>query len=145
MKLKGQISISRYSNARDMERPITIRIEDDDSSVEFLTVSLSYEEFALVMTGLSGVSCELDARGLDLVGTQRENKSEMVPVPDKFVYLSEKERLKLAGTLIEPFEVDGWRGRDTDMLNHYNQSKDGMSFKVTFVRYVERNENVGMS
>jgi len=144
MKLKGNISIGKYMNSREMERPVHINIVDESSSIQFLEVNLSLEEFALVLTGLSGVNCELETRSLDLVGTVRETKFEMVPTPEKFTYLPEKERLKLAGECVAPFEVDGWRGRDSDMLNHYNQSKDGMSFKVTFVRYAKGKENVGV-
>ncbi len=144
MNLKGQISISRYMNSREMERPISIRVTDETSRIEFLEINLSLEEFALVMTGLSGVNCELETRGLNFVGMKREVKEEWIAVPEKFSLMKESNKKELAKELITPFEVEGWMGRPDDMLNHYNFNYDEKKYKVTFTRYVKGESNEGM-
>lgn len=53
MKHEGRITLTR--NTRDI---VTIRIKDDNSRQEITEVSMTLENFAMLMTGLSEVECQ---------------------------------------------------------------------------------------
>ena len=70
--LPGKIIISRIrSNKRD-EDEIEISFIDNQSNTHFATAKMSLETFALALTGLGHLDVEIDVRGLDKVGMNKE-------------------------------------------------------------------------
>lgn len=130
----GQLSIMRVSGDTQY---IEITITDDASGVEFVTAKLTLEAFAKAITGLSFTDCEIKTRNLDLVGKQREHKSELIPCNGWNLSKRDKEVFEYECQLIlGPYEIDGWIGSRYDMGNSKNYVKDEF-VKVSFVRYVE--------
>lgn len=72
MKTNGDINIYR-----DYNNDVFIRVVDHASRKEFLEVKMTAFNFTKLMTGLSGVSAELDLEGLDVVGKKKvvENRT----------------------------------------------------------------------
>lgn len=128
---KGNITISRV-NTGDGQY-MEIRITDDSSSVEFVTATLSLENFAKAITGLGYTDCDIETRRLDLVGKKREHKTEMVACNGW--ELDRKDEYAIDKALAQ-YEVDGWIGSRYDMGNSKNYV--GREFiKVGFTRYVD--------
>lgn len=136
--MNGKITLSRYANSRDEECPIHIKMEDEKSGAQFLDISMSLENFALMLTNLGFIDCQFELRGLDVVGKQREHKIVNVPLPKGMFLPSTAE----ASELIKPFETDGWIGRVDDVTNHHNRSYDNNSVKVSFVRWVDDKSDI---
>ena len=99
---------------------------------------MSPEEFALVLTAHVVSDLECEVRGLDGVGKVRETKTVRVPF-QKLYAGTEEERSLAAKQAMEPFEVDGWKGRMSDMLNWHRTAKgeDGDAQHVLFERLVD--------
>lgn len=114
---KGKITISRPSGHG--EPHIAITLVDNDAHVHFCEVRLGLDEFAKAITGQGFVNCDLHLRGLDKVGTIRENKTEFVPD------IGEEDKS------LAPFMVDGWTPRSGDWGNMHNGTK-GRGFNVVF-------------
>ena len=138
MKLPGNVTISRVSFSHG-EDYISIKIVDETSKVHFVEAMLSLQDFALAITGRGFMDCELDVRGLDLVGLQREGKKEPVMVP-KGSWDTREERAYAA---VRALEVDGWKGRLSDVMNHHNRRADrdteaAECWMVTYERRVPR-------
>lgn len=136
MRLPGKISINRTSsNQRDDY--MTITVEDADSSTNFCTLEMSLHDFAMALTGMGCVGCDLDVIGIERVGLTMEVKREIVRVPD---FRSAPEIIRSA---VEQFESDGWEGQDSDALNQHNSAgarnaKGDYGYWVTFRRYVSK-------
>jgi hypothetical protein len=81
--LKGQITISRPTWG-DGRKTIQITVKDCGSRVSFLTVDISYEDFAECLTGMSNVTCSLETRGLHNVGKVRETEPLTFKMPSKY-------------------------------------------------------------
>lgn len=129
MKIKGSVSISR--NSRD---EVNIRIHDAASGTEFVDVSLSLENYALLITGLSRVDCQGEVRGFDKVGKNKihETRSVVCPVGgyDKKVFQE---------WLVDNCQEAGWE------LNTYLGSQNSLTtnelgervLNYSVVKYVE--------
>ena len=132
--LPGKISITQpHGDGCDY---ISIKITDKSSSVEFIEVQIKYAEFARAL-GARMCSCEFRTRGLDLIGMNREHKKELVLVP----HHEYSERERVAWAAIEPFNVDGWKGRVKDALNHHcvvESQVNGAVYRVSFIRWIKR-------
>ena len=117
MKLAGNVSIGRSQGPDG--NSVRIEVMDERSRVTFLTLSLTMEQYAEAITGLSHRPCEMEVRGLDLVGMVSEYKTVDIAFP----YVSGEGRaltkIRAAETVAE-HETDGWRGRPDDLLNHHN-------------------------
>lgn len=130
--MKGQITISRTTSSKT-GNTIRISIEDDSSSVTFLEVLMSLEDFALALTGQGYIDCNFELQGIQNVGKIRETKTELVSLANPF-RATDEERLDA----LKPFEVDGWTARFQDIENHHRYQKDAVS--VTFSRFVDRKD-----
>jgi len=130
-KLKGGLTISRPSGNLDFAY-IEIRVNDELSGSQFVSVRVPLAEFAEALTGLAHVDCEFDLRP-DLVGMRRENKEEFVPGGIPYTAREAQQKI-IAAELLAPFEIDGWKGREADLFNHHRRNSCGA--RVTFVRYV---------
>lgn len=75
------ITLSRPSYG-DGSKWIEIKIQDKNSVAQFLTLRLTYENFAEMMTGLSYVPCVGEVRGLANVGKIRETQPLRIEMPD---------------------------------------------------------------
>lgn len=128
--MKGKITISRYLNS-DNESPIHINVQENDSLIEFVDISMTLEDFARALTGSGYIDCGLTFRGLDKIGKVREHKVEPIYTGEQYNFTKEQ-----AKALIEPFEIDGWIGDEKDLQNFHNQTKDGKHRNVVFVRWV---------
>jgi len=126
--MKGKITISRQSSNFDDPTPIHIGIEDVNSCIEFLEVSMSLEDFATAITGQGRIDCNIETRGLDKIGSKREHKTIII---DAGKYQVEKDD---AIKLVAPFEDDGWIARVEDLQNPHNLGKGG--YRVLFERWV---------
>ena len=126
MKLNMKLSISRPSSGG-----INIRIKDDLSHIEFVDASISLEEFAEAVTGLSSRNMVVEVRGLEFVGKKNvtEKRSVMCPIDtyDKNV---------LKAWLCDNVKEDGWvvntylggqssvgRNKEGELLLNYSVSK----------------------
>ena len=72
MKNKGKLTISRPSYS-DGSQKIAISVEDKDAVIGFLSLEISYEDFAAAITGMGMMPCEFEVRGLESVGKKRED------------------------------------------------------------------------
>ena len=134
----GSFTLSRMNSNQPLDRPITFRIEDRLSGIEFCEVHVSLEDFAKAITGQGGIPCRVEVRGLHLVGKRRENKTEQVFVPDG-PFETREARAKAA---VAEHEVDGWRGRVGDATNSHNRisggrDEGGYRMRVVFTRWVD--------
>jgi len=129
---KGNITLSRYDSNYEDTHPIHLKVEDKDSSTQFIDISMTLKDFAFLITGMGFMDCEFEVRGLDRLGKKRENKTEYVPVP-KGTFLPTKEEAK---ELIKAFEIDGWIGSIDDATNHHNRSRGSDTVLVGFVRWI---------
>lgn len=127
MTLRGQLHISRTTTSKG-EDYITIRMTDRDSCVQFVSASVALADFARAITS-SVVDCWLDVGGLHLVGKRREHKEVVVPISG---YGTTPDQRREA---LRQFEVEGWKGRESDLDNHHRKVKDGI--RVVMERWVE--------
>jgi hypothetical protein len=135
--LKGRLTISRISCSNPNNNRIEIRIQDDASHLEFLTVYVPFLEFALAITGVGYQDCELELRDVKNVGKVREHKTEIV----RFIGASDHYKIvpPAAIAAMQDFEVDGWIGYSIDMTNHNNRVRYDnkiIGYRVNFVRFV---------
>lgn len=115
-----------------------LTITDESSRIQFVDLKMTPDEFARMISARVTTDLECDVRGLDGVGKVRETKTERVPF--RMVYSgTEEERIRAAQQALERFEVDGWKGRVSDMLNGHSTVRDcGRNEQfVTFERLVE--------
>jgi len=129
---KGHITLSKYSSNFEDDHPIHLKIEDADSSAQFIDIRMTLENFALLLTNMGYIDCQFELRALDVVGKKREHKKESVSLPPG-MFLPTKEQAK---ELIKPFEVDGWIGSIDDATNHHNRSRVSDNVLVSFVRFI---------
>lgn len=122
-----------------------LEITDKSSNVQFVEIRMTPGDLMLAMTGRM-IDCQMDLRGLHLVGMLSETKRELVPV-DKFELrraadragLDDAERSPSVDAVLAPFEVDGWKGYVSDLFNGHCYVSDkelGDCQKVTFHRHV---------
>lgn len=89
MKHKAQLSINRPSYS-DGQKKIIIRVEDVDAGIQFLELEIDMDKFTECLTGLSGVNCEMEVRGLKNVGKKKERNTIKFKMP-KCGYSERKE------------------------------------------------------
>src|SRR6266566_3383360 len=114
---EGRVTISRFT--------------DSVSHVRFATMTLTLENFALLITGRGEVKAELEVARLDLVGKTAENKVEVIKVEPHY---GNSEKFLELRKAVEKLEVDGWKHRSGDMTNSHNYKKDGIH--IVFFRHV---------
>lgn len=127
---KGYLSINRAGDG--LEYWMSIKLEDVSSGITFLEVRLSLENMMKALTNLGNIDCTFKLRGIENVGKGYEHKTELVKVKRTFGITDEE-----VDEVVQPYEVDGWSARKSDLKNHHNYLKDGY-IKVHFSRFVER-------
>ena len=111
---------------------LLIDLEDVASGVTFLTVKISMSQGGRFLAQRV-TPCEVELGGVDLIGCERQVKTEFVPGTTSYNNRKEDSAKALA-----PFEVDGWKGMDSDFGNGNRSAEVGgvKGYKVTFIRYV---------
>jgi hypothetical protein len=141
--LDGTITITRTHGA-DTDQPIRIRIIEESSGLPILDAQLGLAEFAAVLTGEGFVRCNLRYfdTNTDRIGLKRENKKELVFMPDRLGD-SRKEEAAIVRAAVAAHEEDGWHGTDSDATNPHNwqnqvteSGKKGRMALVRFERWV---------
>jgi hypothetical protein len=125
--MKGNIRITSFSVNRPPWRGVNIVIEDEASGERVVEVTLTIEQFGTALANYNA-DCEFMLDNLDVIGKTREVKTEVVEYPDGID----------AADALAPHEVDGWKGRERDLDNFHNRVKGRDAYRVTFVRFVER-------
>lgn len=131
-KHKGRIRMSRYSGSG---QGIHVEIIDEVSRIHFLDGEMTLAAFADLLTNHEA-EIEFELRGIDLVGMKREHKTVEVPCPNSTFRLTPEQ----CAEILEPYEVDGWKGRPGDLNNMHNKvtgtGKGKSRYRVVFVRHV---------
>lgn len=125
--MNGKLTINRITHTKG-PTVIQLWLEDGTSHIRFLVAEITLEDFALVLTGRGQTDCTFELYDLKNIGKKLETKTEIVLLP----FQATAEARKLA---VEPFEVDGWKARESDIENHHNFNKN--TVKVVFSRFVE--------
>ena len=137
--MKGKISIGKVTCCGSPEGDyISIEVEDELSSINFLKVKMDLESFAKALMGLGNVPVEFELRGLDRVGKKHEYTTEQVYIPyaPSGVGFSDD----LIDKAVSKWETDGWVGSRRDCKNHHNwvENRDnGSVYNVHFSRWVD--------
>jgi len=131
MVIKAEIRLSRVSGGDGDDFPFRLYVKDDDAGVQFFEARLTSEQFADLLSN-RGAEVDLELRGLNLVGTMREYKKELVPMKDRLGITPEQKRAAL-----KKFEVDGWIGDESDLTNHHRW-REGNKVEVGFHRHVPK-------
>lgn len=98
MKISVDVSIGR--NSQD---EIKLTFTDNASHVQFLDVRMTPEQFAMAITGLSGIEVQAEARELTVVGKSRIRERRSIECP-----LDTYNRAELVEWLKEHGKEDGW-------------------------------------
>jgi hypothetical protein len=82
---------------------VRISIRDENAAVRFVEVEMTTHDFAMAVTGLSGVQCKGEVKRLDVVGKTRriEKRSAVCPIK------TYDEEI-LSGWLEANCEEEGW-------------------------------------
>lgn len=128
--MKGYISISKVHNCKTNDEYISIAIEDESSSIEFVTATMSLKDFTKALTGQGHIPIAYALRGVDKVGKEYQHKTEIVP----FLFDASEEDINKA---VGRYEVDGWIGTKDDYKNHHNQTGP-KGVRIVYYRWVEK-------
>lgn len=128
MEIEASLIISRDSN-----NVIRIRVNDDNAVTKFCELELSPHDFAMALTGLSGIKCKAEVIGLDRVGKIRVRESRSVKCPLKGY---DKEHLRQ--WLADNCQEEGWI-IDTYLgsQNSINHSSDGIVLNYAVTKYID--------
>jgi len=110
-------------------------LKEDASGITFLDLTIQPDVFAKAITGSRNQLCTVALRDLHNLGKRREVKEIIVPYVRIPGELRTEDSAKAQA--LAPFEVDGWKGRPSDLGNYYRGSPGGQSYCVTFTRFVE--------
>ena len=75
--MKGNITILVDGNGARIE------VEDESSGIRFLKINLSAEQFMACLGRLVNVECDINVRGLDLIGKTLEVGKHEFKIPDE--------------------------------------------------------------
>jgi len=134
MNLPGKVTISRTTSSLGPDT-IRIGITDQGSGIVFVNAIMSLEDFARAVTGFGYQSAELEVRGLHKVGTILETKTEQVLYTGPHFRSGSLEMAPEIAEALTPYEVDGWVGDRSDLVNPHKRAKNGTQ-SVGFRRWV---------
>lgn len=133
MKINGNISCNRVS-----DDTIRIEIEDNLSRQRFLYIKLSLEDFARMITGLSGIDFQGEVTNLNVVGKKKiSEKRSAIFTGNGFA-----NRENMQQWLLDTQQEEGWT------INPYLGSQRSMIFEndqytlhYSVYKYVEDTDN----
>ena len=112
--MNGKIIIS-YVTCNTEDDYVSLRVEDETSRIEFLSVNLSPEQYGMLLSASRHVDCTFDLRGVDRVGMIAENDTVDVNVANYCT--TDEVEIKC---IKRDVEVDGWGIREGDLQNSHN-------------------------
>ena len=131
--LDGHISISSVQSNREPNY-ISIEIGDRKSHITMIRVKISYEDFGKVVTGRGYTDCKFDLSDTKNVGKICENKVENVDFGDD----DKSHDDDFIRQTIARYEVNGWRGVDSDAKNHHRWVGNKTNIRrISFFRFVD--------
>lgn len=142
MKTHGTISISRVYSNSDNNKKIEFSVRCEKSRTEFLSFLMSAEDFALCITGLSGIEVDLDVKNLDIIGKTRESESLVITLTeDQRAITGTFDKKKIERFITENQHLwvnPGWKLRESlSSKNSIVYGVDGnMVLNVSQYRYV---------
>jgi len=145
---QGKISMSRVTSNREPEF-ITIELNDETSGVRVVTVKLSKEELANIITGFGARPCEFEFSDVAaaLIGKNREVTSFPITLPKGWMPNISRDKLsvnidEVPQSVMLQFAVHehhNWLPNLRDLTNHHKMQvdRDGTRVQdVGFHRYV---------
>ncbi len=88
-----------------------IEVEDESSGIRFLKINLSAEQFMACLGRLANVECDINLKGIELIGKNRETSKHEFKIPAELYNRRYKERDyfdKAAQELAQSQLTDGW-------------------------------------
>ena len=132
--LKGKLTISRVMSNREDDY-VEIRIEDEVSGVEFVSINLSMEQYGHAVAGTSYQDIEYTARDMDCIGKVKEHEVAKVSIPKELGY----NRKGAEDYVKANYQRDGW------YLDSYLGSQNSIVgngnvyyANISYYRYVEQ-------
>ena len=143
LKVPVSVLVSIASGGNKDTR-INLEVVDEVSRCVICNVEMSLEEWAKADHSMTGYGTAEIFRNAPL-GKKRENKTVFVPygAPSNSHTHTKGEA---AQKLLEPFEVDGWKGRAKDLSNSHMWRRDeqgNAGALVSFSRYIDVEEDNG--
>ena len=144
--INARFSVSYPSRGRDDEegKVVSIRVECNDSRIEFVDLEISYEEFTAALSGLQyRPTSHCEVRGLENIGKKHEYETfKMYAEIEGGLVLRDKsaaEKFLEQEAKKQGFCKDGWKVDGYGALNSYEgKGKDegGTWFKMGRYRWV---------
>ena len=136
MLLKGKITISRTPSGH-----INIELIDNDTYIQVAKVELTLEQYALAITNMGHVDCDINYNYSSDIGRKREHCTRPIPVcPDEELSIMFRTNDDLLRSYIfgcdKEMREGGWEPRVYDYGN-YNK-KTGDSFNIVFERFADK-------
>jgi len=128
MKLKGKISM--FIGVEET----TIRIQDENSNIEFVEITLTPAQLSSALSRLAYTPCNIEVRGLDRVGKKHENKEFEFEISEK---LSRERKTEQLREIAQSMLTDGWIAEGYFNSQNSFFTKDGVSYaRCTIRRWV---------
>lgn len=119
--LHGKLSISRPSGGGREHPVVTIDLRDELSRCQFLEVEIDPASLTLALTGKGEVPCWFRLRTESPIGQRAETKTEELWMNAIFAFdRGSKRQEAYFDKLLQPYEVDGWKARRSDLTNSHN-------------------------
>jgi len=102
MKIEGRITILIGADSTRIE------IEDENANTRFAKIDLTASQFQRALSRESSVKCEIELRGLELLGKKHENKQFDFPIDEKLRSSKHSEELREIAQEVLDHQGDGW-------------------------------------
>ena len=124
-KLLGKATISRNSN--DI---VTPQVRDFNSRNQFVSSEFTLEQYALLVTGLAEIQCNMEVKRLDTVGKIKISEERTITCPR--IDLNKEQYRKW---IKENFKDEGWEINAIMILSV--NTKDGAILRFSVFKYVD--------
>ena len=124
-KLLGKATISRNSN--DI---VTPQVRDFNSRNQFVSSEFTLEQYALLVTGLAEIQCNMEVKRLDTVGKIKISEERTITCPR--IDLNKEQYRKW---IKENFKDEGWEINAIMILSV--NTKDGAILRFYVSKYVD--------
>lgn len=135
--MNGKITIGKVTCCGEPQNNyVSITIEDELSSIEFVTVKMDTKSFGEALLGLGHVPVEFELRGTNKIGKKLEHKTIEVMITHKGELSPREGDIDIA---VSKHEVDGWYGNRDDCKNFHKlirgEGGEGSGYSVWTVHY----------
>lgn len=132
-----------YSNADDRGDYFSLEITDERSGQQFLSIDLTMEQFARLITSRGDISgAPVTLRGMDKIGTKHERKTVEIEFASSEELQWGDDYMAAVRERVKEFEVDGWQANAYDLkgFNGHRLKRDTKAgverYSVGFDRWV---------